>query len=245
MVTFVLVHGAWNGGYYWKKVAPRLRAAGHDVYTPTMTGLGERSHLFSESIDLTTHVRDIVNVIEFEGLTDVALVGHSYSGMVVTGVADRIARRLSHLIYVDAFLPVDGESMWDCTLGAVDDVFRTLPETATEFGLLEPGDIAWLAPRLGLQPRRTFRQRLRVHHELPADLHCAFVHTSEGFNDSAERARRRGFTIRTYLEANHNPMITRPIRLTEILLELVDDRPDRPAEMTLHDVPGRDETPET
>jgi pimeloyl-ACP methyl ester carboxylesterase len=221
MTTFVLVHGAWSGGWYWNKVVPLLREFGHVVYTPTLTGLGERSHLFSYDIDLFTHIRDIVNVVMFEDLRDIALVGHSYSGMVIAGVADRIGDRIGHLIYVDAFLPEDGESMLDCTRGMADDVIRTVPETATQFGLLSPGDIAWIAPKLGVQPRRTFDQRLRLFGRASSSTRNAFVHTSEGFDDFAQRARRRGYTMRTFMEANHNPMITRPVELTGILHELV------------------------
>ena len=228
MATFVLVHGAWNGGWYWRKLTPLLREQGHVVLTPTLTGLGERSHLFSEDIDLLTHIRDIVNVVVFEDLSDVVLVGHSYGGMVIAGVADRVPTRLAHLIYVDAFLPRNGESMVDCTVGMTDDVVGTIPETAVEFGLLEPGDMAWIAPRLGVQPRRTFRQPIRLRESASPPYRRAFVQTSEGFDDFARRARDDGYTIRALLEANHNPMITRPRELATLLDELVrfEDSPD-------------------
>ncbi|HEV2528233.1 MAG TPA: alpha/beta fold hydrolase [Thermomicrobiales bacterium] len=221
MATFVLVHGAWSGGWYWRKLAPLLREQGHVVLTPTMTGLGERSHLFSHDIDLLTHIRDIVNVLVFEDLSDVVLVGHSYSGMVIAGVADRVPDRLAHLIYIDAFLPRDGESMLDCTIGMGDDVISTIPETAVEFGLLEPGDIAWIAPRLGVQPRRTFVQRIRLRANNTPPYRRVFVQTSQGFDDFARRAEQDGYTMRTLFESNHNPMITRPRALAVILDELV------------------------
>ena len=110
MATFVLVHGAWHGGWCWKKVTPLLRAAGHEVYTPTLTGLGERAHLLTREVDLDTHIRDIINVLEYEELRDVILVGHSYAGMVIAGVADRVPARLAHLVYLDAFVPRDGQA---------------------------------------------------------------------------------------------------------------------------------------
>jgi pimeloyl-ACP methyl ester carboxylesterase len=113
MTTFVLVHGAWGGSYGWRNFANLLRADGHEVYTPSLTGLGERSHLGGPDVNLTTHVTDVENVFRYEGLSDVVLVGHSYGGMVVTGLADRIPELLSHLIYSDAFLPRDGESCFD------------------------------------------------------------------------------------------------------------------------------------
>jgi pimeloyl-ACP methyl ester carboxylesterase len=113
MATFVLVHGGFSGGWIWKSVRAFLEAEKHRVYTPTLTGLGERSHLISPILDLETHIQDVVNVLRFEELKDVILVGNSYSGMVITGVADRCPDRIKHLIYVDAFVPHDGESVFD------------------------------------------------------------------------------------------------------------------------------------
>jgi pimeloyl-ACP methyl ester carboxylesterase len=113
MTTFVLVHGAWGGSYAWRNFANLLRADGHEVYTPSLTGQGERSHLGGPDVSLTTHITDVLNVFKYEDLSDVVLVGHSYGGMVVTGVADRIPELISHLIYSDAFLPRDGESCFD------------------------------------------------------------------------------------------------------------------------------------
>src|SRR3954454_14928765 len=113
MATFVLIAGAWQGGWCWQRVSPRLRAAGHEVYTPTLTGLGERVHLVRPDVTLETHVTDILNVLRFEDLGDVTLVGHSYGGMVITGVADRAPDRVSRLVYLDALVPNDGESLHD------------------------------------------------------------------------------------------------------------------------------------
>ena len=111
MTDFVLVQGAWIGGWYWRPVAQALRKAGHEVYTPTLTGLGERIHLMSPSINLDTHITDIVNVIKQEELSDVVLVGHSYGGMVVTGVADVVPGKITSLVYLDAFVPENGQSL--------------------------------------------------------------------------------------------------------------------------------------
>ena len=116
MATYVLVHGAWGGGWKYARVAQRLRARGHLVFTPTLTGQGERSHLLSGSINLTTHVTDILNVIRYEDLSGVVLAGHSYGGMVVTAVADRIADRIAALVYLDAFVPQDGQSLFDINI---------------------------------------------------------------------------------------------------------------------------------
>src|SRR3954447_13215918 len=111
--TFVIVHGGWAGGWYFQPVARLLRGAGHEVFTPTLTGIGERSHLMSRDIDLNTHIQDVVNVLEFEDLRDVILVGYSYGGMIVTAVADRVPERISQVIFLDAFLPKNGEALVD------------------------------------------------------------------------------------------------------------------------------------
>jgi pimeloyl-ACP methyl ester carboxylesterase len=113
MATFVLVHGAWHGGWCWSRVAPRLRAAGHTVFTPTMTGFGERSHLLTADVGLETNVTDIMNVLKWEDLHDVILVAQSYAGMVTTSVADRLPERIGALIYINAFIPDDGISQND------------------------------------------------------------------------------------------------------------------------------------
>lgn len=113
MATYVLVHGAWGGGWIYKQTAAALRAAGHEVHVPTLTGLGERDHLKGLPIDLSLHVRDVTNLIDYEELSDVILCGHSYGGMVITGVAAQRGDRLRTLFYLDAFLPADGQALWD------------------------------------------------------------------------------------------------------------------------------------
>src|SRR5689334_5875269 len=113
MATFVVAHGAWSAGWAWKKVRPLLRARGHEIFTPTYTGIGERAHLAHKDIDLDTHIRDVIGVLEYEDLRNVILVGHSYGGMVATGVADRASERIAQLVYLDAFAPRDGESLLD------------------------------------------------------------------------------------------------------------------------------------
>src|ERR1700726_2852475 len=119
--TFVLVHGAWHGGWCWQRVADRLRGGGHMVFTPTLTGLGERSHLLCAGIDLKTHISDIVNVMKWENLSDVVLCGHSYGGLVVPGVAEQMAPAIRSIVFLDAFVPHNGESMEDLTGPAVKD----------------------------------------------------------------------------------------------------------------------------
>src|SRR3954463_6702408 len=134
--TFLVCHGAWSAGWAWKKVHPLMQAAGHRLVTPSYTGLGERAHLANPSVDLEAHIQDILNVIEYEDLHDIVLLGHSYGGMVATGVADRVRDRIAQLIYLDAFVPADGQSLLDLNeparqhmreLAASGDVWRVPP----------------------------------------------------------------------------------------------------------------------
>jgi pimeloyl-ACP methyl ester carboxylesterase len=148
MATYVLVHGGWHGGWCWQKVTPRLRAAGHDVYTPTLTGLGERAHLLTPAVGLETHIEDVLGVLHYEDLQQVVLVGHSYGGMVITGVADQVPERIAQLVYLDAFVPQDGQSLIDLT---------RLPEgrdDQTQANLVVEGDppMAWVPDEIA---RRT------------------------------------------------------------------------------------------
>src|ERR1700704_1085203 len=113
MSTYVLVHGAWHGSWCWKRVRKALQAQGHEVFTPTLTGVGERSHLLSLQINLETHVNDVVSLIQWEELSDVVLCGHSYGGCVISGVADKMPSRLRALVYLDAFVLENGESLHD------------------------------------------------------------------------------------------------------------------------------------
>jgi len=119
MATYVFVAGGGWGGFIWREVTCRLRKLGHDVFTPTLTGVGERVHLASPQIDLETHVQDILGVLSYEDLHEVILVGHSYGGLVITAVAERVPERLAHLVYLDALVPQDGQSGWDVTDSAL------------------------------------------------------------------------------------------------------------------------------
>ena len=120
--TFVLVHGSWHGGWCWRRVADRLERRGYKVYTPTLTGLGERVHLLTASVDLNTHITDVVNVIKFEDLKSIVLVGHSYAGCVISGVAEQMLPAIASIVFVDAFLPEDGQRMLDLTPANLRDV---------------------------------------------------------------------------------------------------------------------------
>jgi len=133
MAIYVLVHGAWSGGWRWRQIANALRAEGHEVFVPTLTGLGERSHLLNANIDLSTHIKDVTNLFVYENLRDVILVGASYGGMVITGAASAAAERIRGLVYVDAFLPDDGQSLAD--LAGLEGYISGQRETP---GLVQP-----------------------------------------------------------------------------------------------------------
>jgi pimeloyl-ACP methyl ester carboxylesterase len=178
MSTFVLVHGGGHGGWCYSKVARILRAEGHEVYAPTLTGLGERSHLMRPGVDLDMHIRDVVAVLYYEDLRDVILVGHSYGGMVITGVADRAADRVGRLVYLDAANPVNGQSLVDVAgpiiestrpLGAVVDgvelVLLPGQGAGAFYGVTDPADLAWMDDRLTGHPWRCFEQRLELANE--------------------------------------------------------------------------------
>jgi len=168
MASVVLAHGAWSAAWGWKKMRPLFRAAGHEFFSPTYTGLGERAHLARPDIDLTTHVNDVLSVLEFEDLSDVTLIGHSYGGMVATGVADRARARIAHLIYLDAFVPKDGESLFDLVpeeqrqrqqaSAAAGDGWRIAPNPTPEDTSAE--DQAWIANKRLPHPLNCLDTRL-------------------------------------------------------------------------------------
>lgn len=225
MTTYVLVHGGWDGGWAWREAAGLLRAAGHEVFTPTLTGSGERVHLASPQIDLNTHVTDVVNVLRYEELRGVVLVGWSSGGMVITGVAERAAEQLAHLVYLDAFVPRDGDSL----LGLLP------PEVAARFGerARTMGD-GWRVPHDPPDAaRRTdvllnvLRQPLRIENPEAARLPRTYIYCTakadyplfRHFGEAAARARAEGWRYRE-LPTGHAALWTMPRELTDLLLEL-------------------------
>ena len=174
--NFVLVHGAWHGGWCWRRVADRLRASGHLVFTPTLTGLGERSHLLRPDLDLDVHIADVINVIKWERLSDVVLCGHSYGGFVISGVAERAADLIRSIVFLDAFLPNNGDAIEDITGPAVKDAIRAAvkggdpgvpPRPAAAFGVNE-ADRAWVDALCVPQPIGTFTSPIRLTSPAPA-----------------------------------------------------------------------------
>lgn len=225
MALFVVAHGAWSAGWVWKKMHPLMAARGHRLVTPTCTGLGERVHLARPEIDLDTHITDILNVLEFEDLNGVNLIGHSYGGMVATGVADRARARIAQLVYIDAFAPQDGESLLDL----VPPDLRAQRQPAAGDWRLPPGpmppdtpaeDVAWATPRRVPQPARTFQQKLRLHNgplTLPRHyIYCLRHSPDDRFRRFYERARSEGWTTHE-IDSSHSPQITAPDALADLL----------------------------
>ena len=234
MATYILVHGGGHGGWCFRRVAQRLRAAGHDVHTPTMTGLGERSHLLDSRVDLSLHIQDIVSVLHYEDVLDAILVGHSYGGMVITGVADRSADRVGKLVYLDAANPKNGESLVDVAgptlelarpAGMVIDgmelVLLPSAEAGMFYGVNDPEDLAWMADRLAPHPWRCFEEKLVLLHEADyskiPQYHVVCTSTlATRDRVLMEDARLAG---RLWdIDTGHDLMITEPQQVAEALL---------------------------
>ena len=240
MAIFVLVHGGWHGGWCWQRVTPLLQAAGHVVYAPTLTGLGERSHLASPEINLSTHIQDILNVLIYEELTDVVLVGHSYSGMVIAGVADRAPERVTGLVYLDAFVPEDGQSLQDIfrppygegvnlAALAVDGWRLPYPFLERPFGITSEADAQWVLAKITPQPVNTLLEPVHfINGGAPAIPRTYIYLRSPGgqppdteFVWFAERARTQpGWTYHE-LVSGHDAMLIIPEAVAALLLEVV------------------------
>ena len=224
--TFVLVHGAWHGGWCWTRLSPLLRADGHTVFTPTLTGLGERSHLLTQDVGLDTHITDIVQVLEFEDLENVVLVGHSYGGMVITGVADKASDRISQLVYLDAMLPENGKATTDYSqrkfAPITDDSWHDPAGEPQEYGVTDEHDSAWVKKRLTDMPRKCMTQPLKLIDDKSGRLKGAYIlcSTRPFAKEAAQRAKQRGYRYRELLSAGHDVMVTQPRELTKILNEL-------------------------
>jgi pimeloyl-ACP methyl ester carboxylesterase len=234
--TFLVAHGAWSAGWAWKRMHPLMSAAGHRLITPTYTGIGERDHLASASNDLETHIQDVLAVMKYEDLRDVVLIGHSYGGMVATGVADRASDRISQLIYLDAFVPRDGQALIDLIPpeGRVrmqesvkaGDGWR-VPPNPTPPDTSE-ADVKWIAERRLPQSYKCFEMPLRLRNPettLPRSyIYCKRIAPVDTFRQFAERAKsERGW--RYYeIDASHSPHVTAPEALAALLLTIVSER---------------------
>jgi pimeloyl-ACP methyl ester carboxylesterase len=234
MQTFVLVHGGGHGGWCYWKLAKLLRDAGHTVYTPTLTGLAERRHVLSVDTNLSTHITDIVSLLEYEDLRGVILAGHSYGGMVITGVADRAFDRIRELVYLDAAHPRDGESLVDTAPGStafarsssqvvngVELVMWPNDQMVAAMGVSDPDDVAILRAKMTPHPWKAFEERLRFVNgdaalRLPrTNINCT---GSTRHSSDADRARQLDGHRNFEIDTGHDLMITEPRKVAEMLL---------------------------
>lgn len=233
MSTFLLVAGAWLGGWCWQHVAADLRADGHRVIPATLTGLGERAHLLSPDIDLHTHISDVVSLFEYRDLHDVTLVGHSYGGTVITAVAERVADRICRLVYLDGSVPREGESNDDvigptmaerlrASAVAEGDGWQVPPAPYVLQRLSEHPLREWVAARLKPHPLRPFAEPVRLSSPQAAALPRAFIQTTQSdlYRGLTARAREAGWRCRE-IDGGHYAMITEPKAVTAALNELL------------------------
>lgn len=218
--TFLLVHGAWHGGWCWDQVSARLTALGHVVIAPTLTGLCERAHLLSSSVNLSTHVADVAGEIRFKDLSNVVLCGHSYGGMVITGVAELYAECIASIVYLDAFWPRDGQSVADIT---GRDIPPGVNPTRAASAFMDPVNAVWANDRLTPQPVETFREKLKVTGAVERIPKRTFVQATVGeapyFAASFERAKASAGWSAVQVNCRHDVMIDQPDEMTRILLD--------------------------
>jgi pimeloyl-ACP methyl ester carboxylesterase len=228
MATFVLVHGSWHGSWCWKRVRTALQKLGHEVFTPTLTGLGERSHLLVETVDLRTHTLDVLNLVRWEELNDFVLCGHSSAGMVVSGVADTIPERLRSLVFLDAFVPDPGQRLMDFIPTLEDqliDGWKAPPMPAQALGV-NAVDQPWVDRQCTPHPAGCFRQPVQLTGDLGKVRSIAYIYASGWAGDQSpfyafyQKARSRGWKT-SEIECGHDAMLDQPDALATLLLSYV------------------------
>ncbi len=234
MKNFVLVHGAWHGAWCWRRVDEPLRRAGHSVHAPTLTGLADRSHLLSREISLETHIHDVANLLRWHDLDRVVLCGHSYGGMIVTAVADRMPERVRAIVYVDAGIPEDGQRAIDTLtparrqelLDGIRDAGQgwfAPPTPAKRMGVTDPRDIEWIDARCTPHPARTLTEPIHLtgaQRSIPRRIYIlASANVGSAYHAIHARLRQDPGWETHAISSGHEMMITHPDHLAEILLE--------------------------
>ena len=231
--TYVLVHGAWHGGWCWKTVAQILRAHGHQVFTPTLSGLGERAHLLSKAVDLSVFIQDVVNVLEYEDLTDVVLVGHSFGGLPITGAADRVPQRIRQLVFLDAVVLEDGQTAFSRL--APEIVARRIAQSnetsgglsipvppASAFGVFEPAQVALLERNCTPHPLKTFDDPITLNGPVGGTIPKVYIQcvdtVYEPLQASRDLVRAQENWAWDEIETGHDAMISAPEALAAKLL---------------------------
>ena len=233
MSSFVLVHGAWHGSWCWKRVRAGLQAQGHDVFTPTLTGLADRSHLLSRAVNLETHIQDVVNLIRWEELTDIVLCGHSYGGCVISGVADRMPEHIRALVYLDAFVLEDGENQMQHLTEMQSHQFREGVKNLGEGWKVPPipaavfnvnaADREWVDRQCTMQPIGTMQQPLSLTGGIQKIQNVTFI-LATGYTPGSpfppfyEKAKAKGWKTQT-VPCGHDVMLDLPEELTTLLVE--------------------------
>lgn len=236
--TFVLIHGAWHGGWCWRRVAEILRARGHRVFTPSLTGLGDRAHLLSKDVSLATHVADVLSLIEAEELSDIVLVGHSYGGMVISGVADALRERVAHYVYLDARLPfdmskgasfswsgLDAPEIREARLKSLQEQGKGValpPPAPSAFGVTEPSDAAWLQRRMRPMPVQTYLGTFTFKNSGSNGLKRTYIAAIKPPYATLVATHHRirddkSWSFRA-VEAGHDSMVTAPGALASVLM---------------------------
>jgi pimeloyl-ACP methyl ester carboxylesterase len=235
MATFVLIHGAYRGGWCWRRARRLLQAAGHEIFAPSLTGAGERAHLNAETITLATWVNDVVKLLEYEDLREVILVGHSQGGVVITAASEVAAERIARLVYLDAAVPEDGQSAMDLLPDEARARFDKAPLPAmSQPQLLRPGDqfseeqIAWINARLTPAPTAPAREPIRLRNPAALALprHYFFCRRTPDFYPSSftrQRLERTGAPYQ-WLDAGHDVMLSHPELIADLLNQIADTR---------------------
>jgi pimeloyl-ACP methyl ester carboxylesterase len=238
MDGLILVHGAYHGGWCWERVAPLLRRGGCSVFTPTLTGLGVGSHLLLPETDLSTHVTDIVQLLDDKNVQRAVLVGHSYGGMVISGVAEIVPERIACMIYLDALVPMDGQCVFDILPGTKsrageiivsDEAVKVImPPDPQVFGVTDPSDIVWMRARLTPMPWRCYAEPIRISSADAARIPRAYLLCSTQPGDELKRSHDSAFGraqgehwSRQIIAGPHDIMVTHPTKLAQKLLELI------------------------
>lgn len=245
MATFVLVHGAFIGGWAFRRVLPLLRQAGHEAHAPTLTGSGERAHLHTSDVGLATHILDVVNLIKYEDLHDVVLVGHSYAGIVVTNVADRLRDRVSQIVYLDSQIATHGQNALGQSPGNTAEKLGSMTENAPAqmlppisldaMGIFDAADRAWVEPKLMPLPMKCLLDVSHLEHgdpKMPRHyVVCSQRESMVAFFQGdplagfVEKARNEGFQFHE-IASGHHPMITHPKQLAALLESIASSRAD-------------------
>lgn len=229
MAIFVLVHGSWAGSVVWRQLTPKLRKAGHEVFAPTLTGIGARKHLLNPDIDLETHIQDVIGIIEDEDLADIVLVGHSYGGMVITGVADRVPEKVASLVYLDAFVPEHGQSNLSILPAERPNAavpgasWLIAPRTPAEFGLKRPDVIELWERKSGPHPLATLTQPVQLTGGIDRVKGKLYILATEParFTRFYEKLKYDpGWTVHT-LPCTHFIQLEMPDELAAILLKAI------------------------